>query len=126
MGERSSPSRWSAGCIIATHDAQPEPKSRSHAKSGVSCAHCVGLKRMPQSDSRLSNRRQRTQGSELCHLRHHRRSRLATDKVLRNDTRIHDVKPLIWEHSMTAQVAEWYLLGSQEAWRWAAKTGIST
>ncbi len=39
-------------------------------------------------DSRLSNRRQRTQGSEfrpLGHLRHHRRSRLATDKVLRND-----------------------------------------
>jgi hypothetical protein len=40
-------------------------------------------------DSRLSNRRQRTQGSEfrpLGHLRHHRRSRLATDKVLRNDS----------------------------------------
>jgi len=27
---RSSPSRWSAACIIATHDAQLEPKPRSH------------------------------------------------------------------------------------------------
>jgi hypothetical protein len=54
----------------------------------VSCAHCARLTRMPQSDSRLPNRRQRTQGSELCplrHLRDHRGSRLATDSVLRND-----------------------------------------
>jgi hypothetical protein len=88
---RSSLSRWSAGCIIATRDAQPHPKSRSHTKSGVSvsCAHCARLTRMPQSDSRLSNLRQRTQGSELCplrHLRDHRGSRLATDSVLRNDS----------------------------------------
>jgi len=47
----SSHSRWSAGCIIATHDAQPEPKSRSHATSDVSmsCAHRVRLRRMPRS-----------------------------------------------------------------------------
>ena len=39
-------------------------------------------------DSRLSYRRQRTQGSEfrpLDHRCHHRRSRLATDQVLRDD-----------------------------------------
>ena len=30
MRGRSSPSRWSAACIIATHDAQLEPKPRSH------------------------------------------------------------------------------------------------
>jgi hypothetical protein len=50
MEGRSSPSRWSAGCIIATHDAQPEPTSRSHTMSGVSvsCAHCVGLRRVPR------------------------------------------------------------------------------
>ena len=41
---------------------QPERKSRSHTASGVSvsCAHRVGLRRMPQSDSRRSSRRQRT------------------------------------------------------------------
>jgi hypothetical protein len=51
MGGTSSPSRWSAGCIIATHDAQPERESRSHPASGVcvSCAHCAGRRRMPHS-----------------------------------------------------------------------------
>ena len=39
----------SAGCIIATHDALPDPKSRSHTKSGVSCAHCARPRRMPRS-----------------------------------------------------------------------------
>jgi hypothetical protein len=46
---RSSPFQWSAGCIIATHDALPDPKSRSHTKSGVSCAHCARPRRMPRS-----------------------------------------------------------------------------
>jgi hypothetical protein len=59
--------RGSAGCIIPTHDAQPEPKPRSHTTSGVSmtCAYCTGLWRMPQSD--------------------YRGQHLATDNVLRND-----------------------------------------
>ena len=90
MGGRSSPSRWSAGCIIATRDAQPEPKSRSHTTSGVSCAHCARPRRMPRGDSRIWSRRQRTQGSQFCplgHLRDHRGSHLATDNVLRNDNR---------------------------------------
>jgi hypothetical protein len=35
----------------ATRDAQPDPKSRSHTKSGVSvsCAHCARPRRMPRS-----------------------------------------------------------------------------
>ena len=44
---------------------------------------------MPQSGSRMSSRRQRTEGSKfrpLGHLRVHRSSHLATDKVLRNDS----------------------------------------
>ena len=47
MGGRSSHSRWSAACIIATRDAQPEPKSRSHTASDASvrCAHCTGYGR---------------------------------------------------------------------------------
>jgi len=49
MGGRSSPARWSADCIIATRDAQPDLKSRSHMKSGVSCAHCARLRRMLRS-----------------------------------------------------------------------------
>ena len=49
MGGRASHSRWSADCIIATRDAQPDLKSRSHIKSGVSCAHCARLRRMPRS-----------------------------------------------------------------------------
>jgi hypothetical protein len=35
MEGKSSRSRWSADCIIATRDAQPERKSRSHTTSGV-------------------------------------------------------------------------------------------
>jgi len=53
----------------------------------MSCAHCVRLRRMPRS-TRLSNRRQPPSGSEfrpLGHLRDHRGSYLATDKILRND-----------------------------------------
>jgi hypothetical protein len=51
MRETSSPSRWSVACIIATRDAQPDPKSRSHTKSAVSvsCAHCARPRRMPRS-----------------------------------------------------------------------------
>jgi hypothetical protein len=35
----------------ATRDAQPDPKSRSHTKSGVSvsCAHCARLRPVPRS-----------------------------------------------------------------------------
>jgi hypothetical protein len=62
MAGRSSPSRWSAGRIIATHDAQPERKPRSHTTSGVSCAHCAELRRMPQSDLRMSSRRHACKG----------------------------------------------------------------
>jgi hypothetical protein len=41
MEGRSSPSRWLAGCIIATHDAQPEQEFGSHMASNVRCAHCM-------------------------------------------------------------------------------------
>ena len=47
-----------------------------------------GAKRMPQSDWRMSSRRQRTCGSEFRPLgppRDHHDSHLATDDVLRND-----------------------------------------
>ena len=94
-GGRSSPSRWSAGCIIATRDAQPERKPRPRTASGVSmsCAHCAGLRRIPQSDSRMSSRRQRTQGSEFCPLdpfRYHRGSHLAAGQRFeeRHDERL--------------------------------------
>jgi hypothetical protein len=44
MEGRSSPSRWSGGCIIGTHDAQPKRKSRSHTVSGggVTLANLAG------------------------------------------------------------------------------------
>ena len=61
-------------------------------------------------DSRLSNRRQRTQGSEfrpLGHLLHHRRSRLATDKVLRNDRHLQRIlrKYLEYYHGSRTHLA---------------------
>jgi len=55
----------------------------------MSCAHCAGLRRIPQSNSRMSSRRQRTEGSEfypLGLLRDHHGSHLAMDNVLRNHT----------------------------------------
>ena len=62
--------------------------TRDFYEKGMSCAHCAGLRRIPQSDSRMSSRRQRTEGSEfypLGHLRDHHGSHLAMDNVLRND-----------------------------------------
>ena len=51
MGETSSPFRWSAGCIIATPDAQPERQLWIHTTSGasLSCAHWAGRTRLPRS-----------------------------------------------------------------------------
>ena len=62
--------------VSVPHDVGRELRALRGAKAGAAL------------DSRLSNRRQRTRGSEfrpLGHLRDHGGSRLATDKVLRND-----------------------------------------
>jgi hypothetical protein len=64
----------------------------------VSCAHCAGLRWMPRTDSRVWSRRQRTQGSEFCpmgHPREYRGQHLATDNVLRNDSR-HARRCSVW------------------------------
>ena len=57
MEGKSSLSRWSAGSIIVTHDAQPEAESRSYTASsgGVIFAHRADA----ALDSQIPRRRQR-------------------------------------------------------------------
>jgi hypothetical protein len=90
MEGRSSPFRWLAGCIIATHDAQPKRTCRSSVALGVSvsCAHCAGQKRQPRSTRAcraVSNARQDPTSVRLVHSRDQRGRHLVTDDVLRND-----------------------------------------
>ncbi|RLB49820.1 MAG: integrase [Deltaproteobacteria bacterium] len=48
--------QWTGQQLVNAFPDDSEPRSRSHTTSGVSCAHCAGLRRMPQNDSRVSSR----------------------------------------------------------------------
>jgi hypothetical protein len=92
MGGRSSPSRWSAGCIIATRDAQAERKARSHnerrplARAGRTARGYGRCRRATRACRAVANAREDAELSLTGHPRENGGQQLTTDDLLRNDS----------------------------------------